>query len=53
MICNAELGPNYISVNVSVLAVAFRWQILKKSNVAWNCLYSENCNQNSIARREN
>ena len=31
MICNAELGPNYFSVNVSVLAVAFRWQIKKKA----------------------
>ena len=29
MICNAELCPNYFSVNVSVLAVVFRQQILK------------------------
>ena len=27
MICNAELYPNYFSVNVSVLAVVFRRQI--------------------------
>ena len=29
MICNAELCPNYFSVNVSVLTVVFRRQILK------------------------
>ena len=29
MICNAELCPNYFSVNVSVLAVVFRRQFSK------------------------
>ena len=27
--CNAKLCPNYFSVNVSILAIAFRQQILK------------------------
>ena len=30
MICNAELCLNYFSVNVSIRAIVFRWQIKKK-----------------------
>ena len=33
MICNAELCPNYFSVNVSVLAVVFRGQFSKKPTI--------------------
>ena len=33
MICNAELCPNYFSLNVSVLTVVFRRQISKKTRV--------------------
>ena len=34
MICNAELCPNYFSVNVFVLAVVFRRQFSKNDNFA-------------------
>ena len=31
--CNAKLCPNYFSVNVSILAIAFRQQILKNPKI--------------------
>ena len=34
MVCNAELCPNFFSVNVSVLAVVFRRQFLKKLTIS-------------------
>ena len=33
VICNAELCPNYFSVNVFVLAVVFRRQFLKNRQI--------------------
>ena len=34
MICNAELCPNYFSVNVSVLAVVFRQQFSNQLTIS-------------------
>ena len=52
MVCNAELCPNFFSVNVSVLAVVFRWQFLKTNNFSWNCRFFKNCRRNTTASTE-
>ena len=50
MTCNAELFPNYFSVDVSVLPVAFR-QIRKTNSFARNCQFFESCWRNTTSSR--
>ena len=52
MMCNTELCPNCFSVNVSVLALVFRQQILKNDNLRQNCWFFENCQWNTTASME-
>ena len=54
MICNAELCLNYFSVNVSIRAIVFRWQIKKKKMTILPEIvgFFENCRRNTRASTE-
>ena len=52
MICNAELCLNYFSVNVSIRAIVFCWQIKKKKILPEIVGFFENCWRNTRASTE-
>ena len=50
--CNAKLRPNYFSVKVSVLAVAFHQKISSTNNFRKKCRFFKICRQNTTASTE-
>ena len=52
VICNAELCPNYFSVNVSVVAVVFHQQFSKNRQFCLKLLVFENWQWNTTVSRE-